>query len=77
MNGGQCRMARAALRLSMRELAASAHVGVITVVRFEAGERLQSRTIEDIQRALEGLGVAFNADGRSVRLRELPELNAI
>lgn len=38
MTPTQCRMARAALDLSVRDLAALAQVAVNTVVRFEAGQ---------------------------------------
>jgi transcriptional regulator with XRE-family HTH domain len=69
INAGQCRMARAALRISVRDLAAIARVGVNTVVRFEGGEKLQDRTIDAIRMALEKAGIEFNADGRGVRLK--------
>ena len=42
----QCRMARAALGLGVRELAAAAKVSVDTVARFERGEELKERTID-------------------------------
>jgi hypothetical protein len=69
INGGQCRMARAALKISVRDLAAKARVGVNTIVRFEGGEKLQDRTIDAIRIALEKGGVEFNEDGRGVRLK--------
>src|SRR5437660_8654041 len=65
----QCRMARAALGLGVRELAAAAKVSVDTVARFERGDELKQRTIEAIQRALEAAGVEFtNGDQPGVRL---------
>ena len=69
----QCRMARAALGLGVRELAAAAKVSIDTVARFERGEELKERTIEAIQRALEAGGVEFideNGGGPGVRLRK-------
>ena len=46
----QCRMARAALGLGVRELAAAAKVSIDTVARFERGDELKERTIEALQR---------------------------
>lgn len=59
MNGDQCRMARAALKLGVKELAAVAKVSTQTVTRLEAGENLKPRTIEDIERVLAESGVIF------------------
>lgn len=65
----QCRMARAALGLGIRELAAAAKVSIDTVVRFERGEELKPRTIEALQGALEAGGIEFtNGDQPGVRL---------
>ena len=65
----QCRMARAALGLGVRELAAAAKVSIDTVARFERGEELKERTIDALQRALEVAGVEFtNGDQPGVRL---------
>jgi len=70
MNAAQCRMARAALELGVRELAARAKVAPSTITRLEAGEELRERTIEAVQRALEAAGVEFtNGDAPGVRLR--------
>jgi transcriptional regulator with XRE-family HTH domain len=69
----QCRMARAALGLGVRELAAAAKVSIDTVARFERGEELKARTIEALQRTLEGAGVEFideNGGGPGVRLKK-------
>ena len=66
-------MARAALKLSVRDLAGTARVGANTIVRLEAGEKLQDRTIEAIRRALESAGVEFtNGDAPGVKLRKGP-----
>ena len=59
----QCRMARAAVGLGVRELAAAAKVSIDTVTRFERGDELKERTIEALQRALEAAGVQFIDDG--------------
>jgi transcriptional regulator with XRE-family HTH domain len=65
----QCRMARAALGLGIRELALAAKVSIDTITRFERGDQLKERTIEAIQRALELAGVEFtNGDQPGVRL---------
>jgi transcriptional regulator with XRE-family HTH domain len=65
----QCRMARAALGLGVRELAAAAKVSTDTVARFERGDELKGRTIDALQRALEAAGVEFtNGDKPGVRL---------
>ena len=65
----QCRMARAALGLGVRELAAAAKVSIDTVARFERGEELKERTIDALQRTLEAAGVEFtNGDRPGVRI---------
>ncbi len=70
INSAQCRMARAALRLGVRDLAARAKVATDTVSRLEAGEVLKPRTVEAIQRALEKAGVEFtNGNKPGVRLK--------
>jgi len=69
----QCRMARAALGMGVRELAVAAKVSVDTVARFERGDELKERTIDALQRALEAAGVEFideNGGGPGVRLRK-------
>jgi transcriptional regulator with XRE-family HTH domain len=69
INAKQCRMARAALQISVRELASMAKVATDTVSRLEAGKRLKPRTVEAIQRALEKAGVEFtNGDKPGVRM---------
>jgi len=75
MNSVQCKMARAALGLGVRELAAAASVSVDTVSRLERGEELLPRTVSAIRTALESAGIVFLADGEiatggpGVRLR--------
>ena len=50
MDARQSRMARAALQWGIRELGKKASVAPSTISRFEAGEALQPRTLEAIQR---------------------------
>ena len=61
----QCRMARVALKLGVRELGELAKVSTNTITRFEKGEGqpLKARTVEDIRAALERAGVAFLESG--------------
>ncbi len=73
MTGAQCRMARAALQMGVRDLAEVAKVSAGTVVRLEAGVELKPRTVDAIRAALEAAGVAFiepNGGGPGVRLRD-------
>jgi transcriptional regulator with XRE-family HTH domain len=64
MNAMQCRMARAALQISVLELAAMAKVAADTITRLEGGKRLKPRTIEAVQHALEKAGLEFINDGK-------------
>lgn len=67
------RMARAALRWGVRDLAAAAMVSPDTIARLERGEELSARTIAAIASALEAAGVdliAENGGGAGVRLRQ-------
>lgn len=69
----QCKMARVALDLGVRELADLAKVAPATVSRLEAGESLKERTVDAIRAALEAAGVEFipqNGGGPGVRLRK-------
>ena len=73
MNAAQCKMARAATGLGVRELAALAGVAQATVSRLERGEELRPATITAIQAALEAAGVVFtpeNGNGPGVALRK-------
>jgi transcriptional regulator with XRE-family HTH domain len=63
-------MARAALELGVRELAAAAKVSTNTITRFERGEPLRERTVDAIRAALEDAGVEFtNHNEPGVKLR--------
>jgi predicted transcriptional regulator len=70
ITAAQCRMARAALRIGVLELAAMAKVATGTITRLEAGEELKPRTLEAVQTAFEKAGVEFtNGDQPGVRLK--------
>lgn len=73
MNAVQCKMARAALGLGVRELADMAKVSPDTIARLERGDTLRERTVADIRATLETAGVEFipeNGGGVGVRLRK-------
>jgi len=68
----QCKMARVALGLGVRDAAALAQVAPATISRLEAGEELKPRTIDAIRSAFEAAGVQFideNGGGAGVRLK--------
>ena len=72
VRGAQLRMARAALRMSVRELAAAAEVAPNTVVRIEADQPANASSLGAIQRVLEAAGILFlpdDGDGPGVRLK--------
>ena len=74
MNGTQCKMARAALGWTTRDLAERAQVGIMTVSRLEAGTgETYPATRAAIARALEAAGISFipeNGGGAGVRLQK-------
>ena len=73
MNAAQCRMARAATGLGVRNLARLASVSPDTVARLESGAELKEATIASIRAALEAAGVVFlpeNGNGPGVALRK-------
>lgn len=73
MTPAQCRMARAALELGIRELAEAAKVSTNTIARLERGEELRERTMDAVRAALESAGVEFideNGGGPGVRLKK-------
>jgi transcriptional regulator with XRE-family HTH domain len=75
MTPDQCRMARAAVKLGIKELSTLAKISTNTLVRFERGEKLKDSTIETIQAVLEAAGVEFisaNGGGPGVRLKRKP-----
>ena len=72
MNAGQCKMARAATGLGVRDLAKAADVSPNTVARLERGEDLRPATVAAIRAALEAAGVVFlseNGNGPGVALK--------
>ena len=74
MTPAQSRMARAALQLGVRDVAALAEVSPNTIARLERGETLYPRTVDAIRTALEAAGVEFieeNGGGAGVRLRSI------
>ena len=74
ITGAQCRMARAALKIGVRELAEMAGVSAMTITRFENGQTGgYADTLDKITKALEAAGVQFipeNGGGAGVRLRK-------
>jgi transcriptional regulator with XRE-family HTH domain len=72
MNAVQCRMARAALQLGVRELAMLAQVSTGTISKLERGEALLPRTGQAIRRALEAKGIEFFDHPPGARFREPP-----
>ena len=74
VDAAQVRMARAALKISVRKLAKSAGVADSTILRFETGRgAILATNLSRIQKALEHGGVVFiPADangGPGVRLK--------
>lgn len=69
----QCRMARAALKWTVRDLAQKARIGFGTIVRFEAGKPVNVSTLTMIEQTFEAAGVEFTngeAPGMRVHRRE-------
>ena len=63
MTAAQCRMARAALGLTLRELSAVAGVSPNTLSRIESSDNVTSRAIVKVQQALMLRGSVFEANG--------------
>lgn len=73
MNSTQCKMARAATGLGVRDLARLADVSPNTIARLERGEDMRPATIAVVRAALEAAGIEFipeNGGGAGVRLRK-------
>jgi predicted transcriptional regulator len=69
----QCKMARVAVGMGVRDLASAAGVSADTVARLERGEPLKDSTLTAIRTALEAAGIIFvaeNGEGPGVRLRK-------
>lgn len=59
MNKTQCKMAKAALGWSAKDLAAAAGLGYATVARFEAGKSVDDDSVEAMRKALADAGADF------------------
>ena len=59
MNVRQCRMARAALDWSQRDLAKASGVSARTVIRYEAGESILSPQVQRLRKSFEENGIVF------------------
>jgi transcriptional regulator with XRE-family HTH domain len=74
ISSDQIRAGRALVRLSAKELAERAGVGLTAIQRIENGVvsvgSAKAETIEGIQRALESAGVVFLPDGYGVTKRQ-------
>jgi transcriptional regulator with XRE-family HTH domain len=73
ITGTQLRMARAALKIGVRDVAALAKVSPATVTRIESDQPANTSTLAAIRMALESAGVIFidqNGEGPGVRLRK-------
>jgi hypothetical protein len=66
-------MARASLKIGVRDVAALAKVSPATVTRIESDQPANASTLAAIRAALEAAGVLFideNGEGPGVRLRK-------
>jgi transcriptional regulator with XRE-family HTH domain len=73
ITGTQLRMARASLKIGVRDVAAMAKVSPATVTRIENDQPANASTLAAIRAALETAGVLFideNGEGPGVRLRK-------
>jgi transcriptional regulator with XRE-family HTH domain len=80
MDANQARIARAALKMSVRDVGELAKVSPNTVTRVEAGHPVNNSTIVAIRAAFESTGVIFvaeNGEGPGVRLRKSPRQESI
>lgn len=66
MNADQARMARALLKMGVRDVAALAQVTPNTVSRIENGSDAKVSTIEAIKAVYEARGIVFVAVGETV-----------
>lgn len=62
MNAIQCRMARTATGITVRELSKRAQVAVDTITRLERGEVLRPRTVDAMKVVLQDAGAIFVED---------------
>jgi predicted transcriptional regulator len=75
VNKEQCRAARGWLGITQEELASLSGVAQKTIARFETGAAVpQDRTLRDLQRSLEELGIEFLFEGsKGVGIRIHPK----
>jgi len=69
----QCKMARAATGLSVRQLEEVSEISYTTVTRYENSSKANITTINKMKEALESAGVEFiaeNGGGVGVRLKK-------
>lgn len=64
MNIGQCRMARAALRWSLDDLAEASGVGRRTIAKFETGGSVTPELVEQLRAAFVAKGIVFTNGGK-------------
>ena len=72
IGGSQCRLARALLGWSQRDLAAATHIGLRSLIDFENGARpLKPVLIAAIEKALSDQGIVWidDADWVGVKIR--------
>ena len=73
ITGSQLRMARAALKWGVRDVAQAAKVSPATVTRVEADQPANASTLAAIRNALEAAGIELieeNGGGPGARLRD-------
>lgn len=63
ITASQCRMARAAVGLTLRELSQAAGISVNTLSRIESQGNVTSRTLAKVQDVLAQQGAVFRRDG--------------
>jgi transcriptional regulator with XRE-family HTH domain len=59
ITGDQARMARAAVKLTVRELSVRADIDKTTIIRIEGGAQSTARIMRKLQTALEAEGIEF------------------
>jgi transcriptional regulator with XRE-family HTH domain len=63
ITASQCRMARAAVGLTLRDLSRAAGISVNTLSRIEGEGNVTSRTLTKVQQILVQHGAVFRRDG--------------
>lgn len=70
LTGAQIRMARAAVKFGVRDLAEAAQVSPNTVTRIEADKPANAATLMALKAALESAGVVFTTNGVELARKE-------